>query len=49
MQMVNNVKNTWDSRIENFVFEMVNFSAYELALDVKPFEKDMKKSVMNKF
>jgi hypothetical protein len=47
--MVNNVKNTWDSRIENFVFEMVNFSAYELALDVKPFEKDMKKSVMNKF
>lgn len=47
--MVNNVKNTWDSKIENFVFEMVNFSAYELALDVKPFEKDMKKSVMNKF
>ena len=47
--MVNNYKNTWDSKIENFVFEMVNFSAYELALDVKPFEKDMKKSVMNKF
>lgn len=47
--MVNNVKNIWDSRIENFVFEMVNLSAYELALDVKPFEKDMKKSFMNKF
>ena len=47
--MANNIKNAWDTRIENFVFDMVNYSAYELALDVKPFEKDMKKSVMNKF
>jgi glycyl-tRNA synthetase len=31
VELANNLKNAWDFKIENVVFDMVNFSAYELA------------------
>jgi hypothetical protein len=38
----------WDSQINTVVSSIINETTMELAQDIKHFEKDMKRSVMNK-
>lgn len=38
----------WDSQIDAVVSSIINETTIELGQDIKQFEKDMKRSVMNK-
>jgi hypothetical protein len=38
----------WDSQIDAIVSGLIHETTIELSQDVKQFEKDMKRSVMNK-